>query len=145
MVSSAKGCRRMEHLVLIVRRNGGVGGVRNKEKEYKEVEEVKERRNGEAIVVVRGCVAPTALGFFDFGSQPLRAGLSCGALLALSDGRGIRCEKRAAVASFCASRSPFGMTAFFFCVGNPTRRKINAEFAEGRARRARSWCERFFL
>ena len=74
MVSSAKGCRRMEHLVLIV---------------------------------------PTALGFFDFGSQPLRAGLSCGALLALSDGRGIRCEKRAAVASFCASRSPFGMTAFF--------------------------------
>jgi hypothetical protein len=74
---------------------------------------VKERRSGEAIVVVRGCDAPTAHGFFDFGPQPL-AGLSCGALLAFSDGRGIRCEKLAAVASFCASRSPFGMTAFFF-------------------------------
>ncbi len=37
---------------------------------------------------MRGCGAPTALGF-DFGSQPLRAGLSCGAPLALGMDEGV--------------------------------------------------------
>lgn len=40
-----------------------------------------------AIAVVGGGGAPTALGFFDLGSQPLRARLSCVAPLALSDER----------------------------------------------------------